>query len=153
MHHLKLWRIEKPARLQTARGCEVAPLLATESNVEPCCRRAKRSVRRSDTARWSGLPQARTCGYLYYQARFVAKFCRRRSGNHFQRLNRFHRNLIREDLALLIRDRLAIHGKRIFCVIPKSVEESVGIGYYSRRRQGHQRTDRRRRTFQRYLFK
>jgi hypothetical protein len=59
--------------------------------------------------------------------------------------------LIREYLALLIGDRLAIDGERVRSVIAEPVKQTVRIGRDSRRGHGDQGTERRGLAFQRQL--
>src|ERR1700722_20961225 len=92
-------------------------------------------------------------GDFDHQAGLVSKFSGRRPGYHLQRLNGIERNLVRKYFALLIGDRLAVHGKRVFSVIAEPVKKSIGIGGNTWSREGHQGADRRRWTFQRQLFK
>ena len=73
------------------------------------------------------LAQARTRRNLYHQTCFVTVFRRRRAGNNLHRLDRIYRNLIRENLALLVGNRLTIDRERILRMIPETVEESVGV--------------------------
>ena len=88
--------------------------------------------------------------HFNHQARFSAIFCRWPAGNRFERLNRVQGNLVGKDLALLVCNGLAIHGKRILRVIAQSVKQSVRVRHYSGRRQRYQGTDRRRLAFQRH---
>lgn len=64
-------------------------------------------------------------GHVDHNAGLVTVFSRWSAGDDLQRLNRVERNLIGENLALLIGDGLAVNRERVFRVIAKSVEESI----------------------------
>ena len=67
------------------------------------------------------------------------------------RLHGVDRNLIREDLALLVGDGLAVDREGVGSVIAESVKQAVRIGRDARRGQRHQRTERRGLAFERQL--
>ena len=77
---------------------------------------------------------------------------RRRAGYHLDGLNGVGRKLVGEHLALLIGDRLTVHGKRIGCVIAKTMKEAVGVGGDAGRRERDQRTERGRLAFEGQLL-
>ena len=58
---------------------------------------------------------------------------------------------LEKDFALLIGNRLAVNGEGILRMIAESVEQAIGIGGDSRRVERDQRTQGRRRAFQRKL--
>ena len=126
--------VEKPAAVQSARSNEVSPLLAAEGQPETTTDRAKAAIGRVNRALRLGHSEARLRRHLNHQARFAAVFGWGASRNRFQRLNGIQGNLVREDLALLIRDGLAINGERILGVISKPVEEAIRVRYHPRRR-------------------
>src|SRR4029077_16101142 len=131
VHYLELRRIEEPSGVQTAGGNEIPPLLAAEGNVKPAVDRSERTVGSAHGSRGRGLPQAGTRGNFDPQAGLVSELCRWRARNDFQRLNGFHGNLVREDLALLVRDGLAVDRERVLRVIPKAMKQPIGIGDYT----------------------
>src|SRR5436309_16070390 len=102
------WIEEAPAA-QSIRRDEVAPFLIAPRQIESRVRAPETAVRRVNAPSRFAYPQARSRGHLDHQARLVPKLRRWRAGNHFQRLNRSGRNLVRENLAGLVRDRLAVH--------------------------------------------
>ncbi len=89
--------------------------------------------------------------HVDHQASFVAVFGGWCAVDHFERLNRIDRNLVREDLALLVRDRLAVHRKRVLRVVAETVEKTVRIRGDSGRRESNQRANGRRCAFERQL--
>ncbi len=64
------------------------------------------------------------------------------------RLHGVERNLVRENLALLIGDGLTIERERVLRVVTEAVKQAIGIGRNSRRGQGHQRAKLGRRALQ-----
>jgi len=46
-------------------------------------------------------------------------------------LHGVERNLVAENLALLVGDRLPIYGEGVLRVIPEAVKESIGIGRHA----------------------
>ena len=130
--------IKESTRFEAAGRNKVAQLLAAKCEIEASRCSAKRSIGRPHAARGSTLSQAGARRDFDHQACLVPKLRRRRSGNHFQRLNGFHRDLVGKNLALLIRDWLSVDGKRIFRMIPEPVEKPVGIRHYARRSKRHQ---------------
>ena len=91
-------------------------------------------------------------GYLNDQAGLVSILRGRRTRNHLNRLNRIGRDLVGENLALLIGDWLAVDRKRIGGMIAQPMEEAIGIRGYSGRRKRHQRAHGGGRAFQRQLL-
>ena len=142
VHHAELRRIEETAAVEPAHGDEVSPFFASVTEIEAASCRPKRAVRPGHASVRRRFAQARARGHVNYEARLVAVFGGRRAGNHFERLDRIERNLIREHLALLVGDRLAVHGKRILGVIAEAVEETVGIRGDAGRGKRDERADR-----------
>ena len=151
VHHDEFRRIEEAAGIQAVGGDEISPVLAAVAEVEAHIGVPKAAVFGGQAAVRRGHSLAGARGYVDDQACLAAVLGRRRAGNHLHRLDRIQRNLVGEDLALLIGDRLAIHGERVFGVIAQSVEEAVGIGGNPRRGERNQRTDRRGCALQRQL--
>ena len=77
------------------------------------------------------------------QAGFAAVLGRRRAADDLDGLNRVGGNLVGEDLALLVGDRLAVHGKGVGGVIAQAVKEAVGVGRHAGRGKRDQRTEAR----------
>ena len=73
---------------------------------------------------------ARTSSCNNHDAGLASVFRRGCPRNHFHRLNCVEGKLIREHLALLVCDSLAVDGERILRVVAEPVEEAVGIGGY-----------------------
>ena len=103
--------VEKPAAVQSVRRNEVSPLRAANGQPEASPDRAEAAVGRVDSALWLGHTEARLRRHLDDQARFAAVFGWGPSRDRFQRLNRVQRNLVREDLTLLIGNGLAVNGE------------------------------------------
>ena len=76
------------------------------------------------------------------EAGLVAVLGGRRAGDDFERLDGVGRDLIREDLALLVGDGLAIDGEGIGGVIAQAVEQAVGIGGDAGGGSGDERAER-----------
>ena len=114
--------------------------------------RAKTAVVGAHASVRRGYAEARARGHLNHDAGLVAIFGRRRAVDHFERLDRVHGNLVREDFALLIGDGLAVDGERVFGVVAEAVEEAVRIGGDAGRSLRNERAHGRRRTFQRHLI-
>ncbi len=112
---------------------------------------AESAVRSRDIAVRRGRAQARAGGHHDHQAGLAAILGGRRAFDHFHRLHGVDRDLIREDLALLVGNRLAVDGERVRGVIAESVEQAVGVGRNPWRGQRHQRTERRGLAFERQL--
>ena len=98
-----------------------------------------------------GDSQARAGGHHHHQAGLAAILGGRRAFDDFHRLHGVDRELIGEDLALLVRNRLAVDGERVRGVIAESVKKAVGVGRNSRGGERHQRTERRGLAFERQL--
>ena len=92
---------------------------------------------------------SRAGGHVDHHTGFVSILGWRRSVDDFQGLNGVNRNLVGENLALLVRDRLAVHRERILRVVAQAVEKAVRIGRDARRCERHQRAERRRSAFER----
>src|SRR5882724_1694043 len=142
MDHGELGRVEKSAAVQAVGRNEVSPLLPAVAEVDPEIGGAKTSIGSRDAALRRGKALTRARGHIDYDARLLAEFRRRRAGNHFHRFDRIEGNLVGEDFALLVRDGLAVDGERVFRMVSQSVEQTIGIGGDSRRRQRYQRTYR-----------
>src|SRR5260370_41666900 len=127
MQHRELWPIKESAAAQTVQSKEVAPLRAPICEIEAHGSSAKTAVGSVHPARWPGYSLAGARRHLDDDARLVAELCWRRAREHFQGLNRINGNLVRKDLALLIRDRLAVYGKRVFRMVSHSVGEAVRV--------------------------
>ena len=104
-------------------------------HLAPPYARSNPALARAEAAERSGhvavrLSHAKTGagGHVNDHAGLVAVFGRRRALDHFHGLYRVQRNLVREDFALLIRDRLAIERERVRRVIAQSVKQAVRIG-------------------------
>src|ERR1700733_8109916 len=151
--HLKLGSVEKSTCVQTIRRNKIPPFLAAVGKVEAAVDRTKSAVGGRDIAVWLSYPEARSRRDVNHQAGLVSVFGRRRPFNHLHRLDRVGRYLIRKDIALLIRDRLAIQGKRVGCMIPEAVKQTVRISRNARGGQRDQRTQRRRLAFERQFIK
>ena len=119
--------------------------------IEAAVGAAKRAIRSRYIAVGRGYSQPRAGGHHDHQAGLAAILRGRRAFDDFHRLHGVDRELIREDLALLVRNRLAVDGERVRGVIAESVEKTVGVGRNSRRGQRHQRTERRGVAFERQL--
>ena len=96
-------------------------------------------------------PKPRASGGYDDQAGFAAKIRRWRAFDDLHRLDGVDRHLIRENLALLVRNRLAVNRERVRGVIAEPMEKAVGVGRNPWRSQRHQRTELRRVAFQRQL--
>src|SRR5207249_10387520 len=100
--------------MASSTGLEITPRIRSPLMASP----SRISKARSSRTRFPWIPFSR----------WVA------SRNRFQRLNGIQGNLVREDLALLIRDGLAFNGERILGVISKPLEEAIRVRYHPRRR-------------------
>ncbi len=107
--NLEFRGIEKAAIIQSAHGDEIPPLGSAETQIESNIGRPKTAVRGGDTALGSGHALAGAGCHVDHDAGLVAVFGRRRAGDDFQGLHGIERNLVRELLALLIGDGLAVH--------------------------------------------
>ncbi len=121
----KLGRVEKPAAIQSAGGDEVSPLLSAVAEVDAEIGGAKTAVGSCNAALGRGHALAGARGDVDHYAGLLAEFRWRRAGNHFHRLNRIEGNLVGEDFALLVGDRLAIDRERVLRVVAQSMEEAV----------------------------
>ncbi len=59
----------------------------------------------------------------------------------FKRLHRPYGNLVGEDLALLVGDRLSVNRKGVLLMFSESMHEAIGIGGYTWSRKRNQRTN------------
>ncbi len=144
--------VQKPAGVHAVQRDEIADALRSVSQLESAARRPERSIGCRYRAVRLIHSEARARGHYNHQTGLIAIFGGRRALDHFHRLHRIHRQLVREDFALLIGNRLSIHRERIRSVIAQSMEQSVGIGGDAGRGQGHERAERGRLAFQRQLF-
>ncbi len=149
---MKFGWIQESAGIQAVRRDEVSPFLAADGQPEPAAYGAEAAIRREHGACRLGNAEARPCRNFDHQARFVAIFSRWSSRHGFDRLNRVQRNLVGEDLALLVRNGLPIYRERILGVVTESVKQAVRVCHHARRRQRHQRTHRRRLALQWHPF-
>ena len=76
-----------------------------------------------------------------HKAGLAAVFGGRRALDHLNGLHGVDRELVGEDLALLVGDGLAVDGEGIGGVVAKAVEQAVGVSRDARRGQRHQRTE------------
>ena len=112
VHHGELRAIQKAAGVQPVERNEIAPALAAVRRDRS--RRStipKRAVGCGDVAVRLGDAQAGARGHHDHQAGLAAIFGGRRALDHLHRLHGVHRKLIRENLALLVGDRLAVDRK------------------------------------------
>ena len=148
----KFWSVQKATGIQAIEFEEVSPGLGAVANIESSRCRAKCPVGRGKTPGGFGKTLPRSRGYLNHQACLIPVLRRWRAGNDLNRLNGIGGDLVGENLALLVGDRLAVYGKRVGGMIAKSMEKSVGIRCDAGSRQGHQRAHGGRGAFQRQLL-
>ena len=111
VHDGEFRSVQKAAALEAAGGDEVAPPVAAVREVEAAAASAEAAVGSVDFAMRLSDAQAGSRGHHDYQAGLVAVFGRRCAFDHFHRRHRIERNLIRENLALLVGDGLVVHRK------------------------------------------
>src|ERR1700730_3537224 len=121
----ELWRVEKAAAVQATHRNEVSPFLASITEVEPDVGCAETAIGSGDSTLRSGHALARTCGYVDDNARLLAVFRGWCTGDDLQRLDRIKGDLVGENFALLVSNRLTINRKRVLRVIAHSVEETI----------------------------
>src|SRR5579859_7905413 len=109
MDRVKLWRVQESAGIQAIGRDEVAPFLAPVGELKTTGRGAKAAVRGRNCSRGLRCAETRPRGDLNHQAGFVAILRRWPARDDFERLNRIQRNLVREDLVLLVCDGLTVH--------------------------------------------
>ncbi len=131
MDGLEFRRIEEPAGVQAVDGEEISPFFAAERDSKSAAHGAKASIRSRETPSRLRHSQPGSRRHLDHQAGLVAILRRRTARDGFQRLNRIQRDLVGKHLALLVRDGLAVHGKGIFRVVPKPMEQSVRIRHHA----------------------
>src|SRR5215469_5383655 len=102
-------RVQKAAGVEPVHRKEVPPFLRTIGHPESAGYRAEAAVTGGEAPCRGLNPKTRTRSHLNHQTGLVAILGGRTSGNGLQRLNRIQRNLIRENLALLIGDWLPIN--------------------------------------------
>src|SRR5580658_1081163 len=134
--NLVLRAIQKAARVQAVGGDEVSPVVLAVRKIKAPVGSAEGAVRTRYVSVGSGNPEPRACGNHDHQTSLTAILRRGRAFKDFHRLDGVDRQLVGEDLALLIRNRLAVNGKRVRGVIAKSVKEAVRVGRGSWRSQG-----------------
>ena len=153
VENLVLRTVQEATRVETVRGDEVSPFGASILKIEPAVAGAKGAIGSRNIAVRLRDTEARAGGHHHHQAGLSSIFGRRRTFNHFHRLDGVDRQLLGEHLAHLVGNRLAVDRKRIRGVIAESVEKPVGIGRNPWRSECHQRTQRRRLAFERQLVK
>ena len=113
VHYLVLRPIQKSASVHSVHGNEVTPRPAAVSQVKPSVRRAEAAVAGRHVPMGLGDAQARSRSHHNHHAGLVAIFGGRGALDHLHGLHRLGRNLIREDLALLVGNLLAVDRERI----------------------------------------
>src|SRR5580704_14567115 len=98
----ELRRIKKAAGIEAVDLCEVAPAFAAVRHVKAAGSGAKAAVRAVYVARRGGDSLPAASGGHNDQAGFIAIFRGRRAADDLDGLNRVRRNLVGEDLALLV---------------------------------------------------
>ncbi len=152
VEHRELRRIQKPPRIQPVQLDEVPPVLSAVAQIQRRRRRPERPIRRRHRSRRRRHPLPRPRIHHNHHAGLPAKLRRRRAVNHLQRLHRVRWQLVREHLALLVRNGLAVDRKRIRRMIAQPMEQPIRVRRNPRRRQRHQRAQRRRLALQRQLL-
>src|SRR5579884_1897746 len=109
MQYGELRRIEKTPAVQSADGDEISPFLTTVSQVEVRSRSSKAAIGRVESAMGRGNALAGARCYVDDEAGFFSKFGRRRTRDDRHIFHGIQRNLIGENFALLVGNRLAIH--------------------------------------------
>ncbi len=142
VHHGELRRIEEAAGVQPVHRNEIAPLLAAVGEIEAAVGRAE-SCRRTVVTLPCGVVTPRPERVVTSITRLVLSPYSAGGAPSITSSDwtESSGNLVGEDLALLVGDRLAVDGEGIFGVIAEAVKQAVGIGGDSRRGQRHQRTD------------
>ena len=141
---LILRTVEEASRVQTAGRNKVSPFLLPVGKIEAPGGSAESAVRGRDIPVGRSYSQARASGCHDDEAGFTAKIRRRRAFDDLHRLHGLHRQLIRENLALLVRNWLAVNGEGVRGVIAQPVEKTVGVGRNPWCGERHQRTELRR---------
>src|ERR1700737_2237079 len=111
MEDLEFRRVKKASCVQPAYRNEISPLRSSEGDIGPAGNGAKRPVRSGHASGWLLLSETGARGDLDYKTRLVAVFRGRSAGDHLHRLDRIYRDLVGENLALLIGDGLAVNRK------------------------------------------
>ncbi len=124
----KLGCVQKTPAANAIRGKEIPESRVPETQPEGCGRGSERAVRRVHVPKSMRHAQPAPCRDAGDQAGLIAEFRIGRSGAEFHALNRAGRKLCREDLALLIADRLAVDHEADLRMIAQRVEESIGVG-------------------------
>ena len=127
VHHRDFRAIQKPIGAHPIGGYEIAPRLSAIGQVEACAPIGERAIGRVNLAVRLGLAESGASSHHDHQAGLVPVFGRRRALDHFHRLHRIQRNLVRESLALLVGNLLSVHRKRVGRVIAEAVEHTIGI--------------------------
>src|SRR5581483_3451944 len=136
----KFGRIQETSTVQPVYRDEVAPVLASVSEIESRVGCPEASIGSRYRSVRSGKALARACCGVDDNARLLAVLSRWRAGDDFERLNCIEWNLIREYFALLIGDRLPVQRKGILRMVTKTVKEAIGIGSNSRTAERNQGT-------------
>src|SRR5579884_3160407 len=102
-------RIEKTPAVQSADGDEISPFLTTVSKIEVRSRSSKAAIGRVESAMGRGNTLAGARCYVNDEAGFFSKFGRWRTGDDRHIFHSIQRDLVGENLALLVGNRLAIH--------------------------------------------
>ena len=141
MEGLELWGIEEAAGVKEVSGNKVPRFLFAHGQVEASIDRAEGAIGRIDAAGGPGCIETGARGDLDDHTGLVAELSRGCAADHFKRLHGIQRNLVTEDLALLVGDGLAVYGKRVLRVIAEAMKEAVGIGRHARGGERHKRAD------------
>ena len=142
VEHDELGRIQKPPGVQSADRDEVSPLRTSVTEIYRGGRCSKAAVGCCDTALGRGQALPRAGRHVDHHARLLSIFGRRRARDNLHGFDRIERDLVREDLALLVRNGLAIDHERVLRMITHPMKQPVRIRRNSRRGERHQRTDR-----------
>ena len=125
MEDLKLRGIKKAPSVESINLDEIPPLLAAPGQIKAGRRRPESAIRAAHTAGRLGYSLSGARSSHNHQAGLATILGRRRAADDFDRLNRVSGNLVGKDLALLVGNRLAIHGEGIGGVVAEAVEEAV----------------------------
>ena len=126
----KLRRIQEAASIRKIPHQEVSPPLSAYSQREIRRWRAKGSVLLGKAAVRRVISYAGARNGIYHHTGFVPVFCLSRPGYYLQRLDGIQRNLVGEDLAVLVGDGLIVERNLGLGVIAQRVKETVGVSRY-----------------------
>ena len=129
----KLRRIEKAPGIQAVQLKEVAVSGAAIADINGAGRLAERPIGAGDVSRGLGEAFARAGRHVDDQAGFVAVLCRRCTRDHVEGLHGVRWDLVGENLALLVGDRLAVERERVRCMVAEAVEKTVRVGSHTGR--------------------